>query len=264
MNWRMRTGPHDFPEWSGTDVILDPYKHRRQGSFVGAGCAIVAGAGFAALFLNSLASLLLGELLYRPGYGATRWEPFGVEIVWRDALAFFFAGLAVIGAAWGLWHASRRAKMPDGWFRRTWTLCADGGTLRYRAGDFTPTLDAAGVGAAAWEVTLDEVSRVESGLTREWQPARHYSGGPIFANDQSTGMIFSSGVLEVSAFEYQTFLFLADGSRRVIYTANADREGAGTLAQSIRSWIEEMKAKAPTQMPNGTSEPGERRVGFDP
>lgn len=244
MSWSVAKRPNGRATWSGTDVLFDPYKHRRQATFIGAGFAIVAGAGFAAHFLNGLVSLLLGEVLYRPGYGATRWEPFGVEIVWRDALAFFFVGLAVIGAAWTLWRASRTARMPDGWFRRAWTLSAGGGVIRYCAGDFPPGLDPFEVESPAWSVRLDQVSRVESGLTREWQPGRKYGGGPIFANDRSTGMIFSSGVLEVPSVEYQTFLFLADGSRRVIYTVNANRQSAGTLAQSIRSWIEEAKAAA--------------------
>jgi hypothetical protein len=85
-----------------------------------------------------------------------------------------------------------------------------------------------------WTIALDSVSRVESGLTIEWQPAREYEGGSDSPFKHQP----------IPRYEYQTFLFLNDGSRRVILTANADREGCGTLAASIREWLEEARARS--------------------
>lgn len=80
---------------------------------------------------------------------------------------------------------------------------------------------------------LASVARVESGLTRDWAPARRYRTH-----------IVGSLLRRVPDHEYQTFLVLADGSRRVVRTVNADREGTAMLAHSIRAWLEACRLNA--------------------
>jgi hypothetical protein len=89
------------------------------------------------------------------------------------------------------------------------------------------------VGAEQWTVDLDQIARVEASPTTEWIKVRDYRGD---GKEKSLGLI--------PAAEYQTFLVLRDTSRRVIYTANADREGCATLAHSIREYLESVRPAA--------------------
>lgn len=76
-----------------------------------------------------------------------------------------------------------------------------------------------------WNARLADVARVETSATAEWEPAR-------------PGML---GDTEVSRDEVQAFLFMNNGSRRVIASVHAGREDMAKLTHSIRTWIDEQR-----------------------
>jgi hypothetical protein len=78
-----------------------------------------------------------------------------------------------------------------------------------------------------FKVAVSEIARVEIDNTVKYTPARDY-GGAGREQDFKT----------VPEHEWQVFLFMADGTRRVIHHANADRDDCAALAASIRSWLE--------------------------
>jgi hypothetical protein len=95
------------------------------------------------------------------------------------------------------------------WLNDGWALTANVNRLYYRSEE-------------SWSVGLDHITSVEVGRTVDWTPSR------------STGL----SQTPVSPYEWQVFLFLTNGSRRVIYSVNADRQSAATLAASIKSWVD--------------------------
>ena len=226
MTWR-RERDANGPAWRGVDSVLDAWWQRRRDAQTLDNLAV--GAIIAALGLGACVCFLEAEL-HAP-WGDQSWRS---EYLY--ALLMFLAGLALSVATW-LGCVMNAWAMPPPFITRTWTLCVNAsGGLEYRAGRFSPFLDPGGVSAhgAHWSVTLDAISRVESCQTQGWQPARRYHGGPWYL------MPFQL----VSEHEFQTFLYLNDGSRRVIFTAVAARESCGTLAASIRAWLEEARAKS--------------------
>lgn len=112
---------------------------------------------------------------------------------------------------------------------RAWALSADALCLSYQAAA------SAYLDAARWSVRLDQIARIETGRTVEWQAGRDY------------GRYLGQRVVTAPSAEYQAFLFLTDGSRRVFHTVNADREDAETLAHSVRAWLEARKKEAAAQ-----------------
>lgn len=106
------------------------------------------------------------------------------------------------------------------WSRRPWTLTARAGDLWYH-------------GEYSWWAPLDVITSVEVGRTVDWIPSRR------------SGL----GHAPVSEFEWQVFLFMADGSRRVIHSVNARRESAARLAASIKSWIDGQRAALAEAVP---------------
>lgn len=76
-------------------------------------------------------------------------------------------------------------------------------------------------------IPLDKISRVEICKTADYTLTRIAEVG--FGYGQH---------VKVSEHEWQTFLFLNDGTRRPIYHANADRDGCAALAASIREYLE--------------------------
>ncbi len=106
---------------------------------------------------------------------------------------------------------------------RAWTLTGDALGLSYQA-PASVYLE-----AARWSVQLDQIARVETGRTVDWQAGRDY------------GRYLGQRIVTAPSAEYQAFLFLTDGSRRVFHVVNADREEAETLAHSVRAWLEARK-----------------------
>jgi hypothetical protein len=116
------------------------------------------------------------------------------------------------------------------WFTEGWRLTANANRLHFH-------------GERKWSVRVDHIDSVEVGRTIDWVPSRSASFGDA----------------SVSQYEWQVFLFLTDGSRVVIYSVNADRESAATLAASIKSWLDRCRAKPPVTF---WVEPEAGREGF--
>lgn len=116
-----------------------------------------------------------------------------------------------------------------------WRLISEARELRYS-------------GSSKWSVSLDEISRVEVGKTCDYKPLRDYGGRGI-KDDYRT----------VPEHEWQTFLFMNDGTRRVIYIANAARDDCAMLAASIREYIGSARDSAPPS----TSSEAPRAAGFE-
>lgn len=108
------------------------------------------------------------------------------------------------------------------WFAPAWELRATVSGFEFKR-------EADGLrDAASWSVQLAGVSRVEVGRSSQWEPGR------------GEGL----GLMETSPHESQAFLFMADGSRRVICSVNANHEVTAMLAHSVREWLEAAKAEA--------------------
>jgi hypothetical protein len=82
--------------------------------------------------------------------------------------------------------------------------------------------------AESWKASLADIARVEAVATKQWIASRQ----------------LGNVIHPVTDVEWQAFLFMNDGSRRVICSVNGNRELAATLAQSVRSWLEAMKTRA--------------------
>lgn len=259
MSWKVETQPDGSATWSGSDAVADPFAARSKALFNVGGCAVVV----LGLVLAGGVGAKVGEWVWTT-LRKTRWDwlffhppaalkpVFGVLIDLKDVFAFatFFlvAGLVL----WLIWRMTKHEAVapllaaPTGFFERDWTLWASATGLSYNAGPFSGDLDSTGVGTSHWSVRLDDIARVEVGRTADWQTRRFYPGGPLYVQGAGdSGVIFSDGSFPLSrTAEFQTFLYLNDGSRRVIYTVNAMREEAGMLAHSIRAWVEAARAMA--------------------
>jgi len=105
-----------------------------------------------------------------------------------------------------------------------WRLSLESDRLHYRAESYWAPF---GSSPAGWAVPLASIARVETGATADWEPVRR-------------------AVLRkkpVPREEVQTFLFMDDGSRRVIASVHGGRESMSTLAHSIRSWLQAMRER---------------------
>lgn len=231
MNWQSKM-TESGPVWTGEDSIYDVFhENRRMNRW--------ADCGVYAIGLPGIALTAVGAS-YCAFMAAFSWHNDWTAVAFCAFFACFFwllLGISIIDLRDISFVKS------DRFIVRAWSLAAGDDGFVYRAGLFDAPLRADQVSrdGRAWSVDLNAVVRVESGLTANWQPARHYEGGPAYPK----------GLHPVPKHEYQTFLFLADGSRRVIQTANADREGTATLAQSIRAWLEsrrEQREAAPVVM----------------
>lgn len=208
--------------WCGTDAIFDQWHEANEmRAFLvrmfGKGGSALCGFGSLLAFGGAHEELMHGRI-------HVPWWLLGLGGI----LAAVLALLLLLGCEF--------FPKPDLFIRREWKLTATQGALVYRAGAFSAPLDAFQVSrdGPSWSVPIGAVARVESSLTADWQPARKYEGHPSYVRD---------GVCGVPKSEYQTFLLMNDGSRRVIQTVNADREGSLVLAQSIRCWLEEHRLR---------------------
>lgn len=195
-------------------------------------------------------SIVNGAWLERQKTSANKWDTgtiaFGVitavsflGMTGGDAVSKFFGGIgfAVFGLItlfYGAMWLGTGNHHREQWLTQEWTLRGDKGALTYK-------------GAASWSVHVDQVASVEASQTINWQRVRQYPG-------------VKDGAL-IPEFEWQTFLVMADQSRRVILTANAGREACTTLAASIRAYVEAERAAAKSApVAVSTSPDGE---GFD-
>jgi hypothetical protein len=121
-----------------------------------------------------------------------------------------------------------------------WRLSLDSEGLHHEAQSYWAPLVSS---PKSWSVPLDAIARVETGATAEWEPMRR-------------GLLRDK---PVPREEVQTFLFMADGSRRVIATVHGGRESMSTLGQSIRSALQAMRESAERSGSGhaASSEPGE-------
>jgi hypothetical protein len=105
-------------------------------------------------------------------------------------------------------------------------------------------------GAAIWTASFNAIGRVEIAQTKDYQPTRRYA----YALD------------DIPADEWQVFLFMVDGTRRVIHHASADRDGCAALAASIRGWLESARPSPATLHATAAASPASHRPkadGFD-
>lgn len=134
---------------------------------------------------------------------------------------------------------SMRAPSSPKFIGPKWVITSYGDGLAFRGND-------------EWAVNLDEIARIETGQTCEFTPSRDYRGLvplPLLSSKEDWQTTPKT--------EWQTFLFLNDSTRRVIYHANADRDGCAALAHSIRSYLETARGSGPIPAPSGAP------VGFD-
>lgn len=103
-----------------------------------------------------------------------------------------------------------------------WRLWLEDGALAYEASARWGSIIAS---PQRWSVRLDQIARVEMGATADWQATRRV-------------LLWERPVPREEA---QVFLFMADGSRRVIATAHDGRESLSALAQSIRTFVQTMR-----------------------
>lgn len=117
-------------------------------------------------------------------------------------------------------------------------------------------------GREKWAVPLDAVARVETGKTADYVPARYYGfrAGSL-PQTPLNARLWGWKMLDTSEHEWQVFLFMADGTRRVIYHANAARDDCAALAASIRGYVESAKASVPASAAPAVDAP--RAAGFD-
>lgn len=111
-------------------------------------------------------------------------------------------------------------------------------------------------GPQSWTVALADVAGVETGRTVDWEPVRQFGAHWGDLNNPT-------GSHEVPKNEFQTFLHMGDATRRVILTANSEREQCAALAASLRGALEALKtgpASAPA--PAGEPSPATPEKGF--
>jgi len=118
---------------------------------------------------------------------------------------------------------------------------------------FSSPIDLSYQGKENWKTALDAISRVEISRTSEFTPARRYAGTPHGIDP----------IQSVPRDEWQTFLFLKDGTRRVVYHANAARDDCAALAASIREYVEQARHAAPAASPSSPWPSAPVADGFD-
>lgn len=228
MTWQRETGRDGLPVWRGWDSIVNAHRHQARENY---GCGYPAIGGMVLLAL---------VFIFAGSTGGRAVDALGAVVGW----------LLLIAAAPGVFVIWKLEK--DGgvsaraFFDEQWTLFEvknatfHGLAFRRKASGNRP--------AESWTAPLSEIARVEAGMTKQWIGSRR----------------IGALIHEVSPYEAQAFLFMNDGSRRVICSVNGNLEATATLAQSVRSWLEEVKAVPPAQPQRAEARPAnEWREGFD-
>lgn len=191
------------------------------------GCALPA---VAVCLLISVGFIVAGE-----SAGGRGVDGMMVVIGWVCLIVVYFASWPLYGQAKGL-------SLKE-WFSPRWELRATDSGFAFSREAVRP------IPAARWTVRLDDVARVEVGRTSQWEPSRRTAEG-VF--------------METSPHELQVFLFMADQSRRVIHSVNANQQEAVTLAFSVRAWLDAAKLQASARLETKTlTNPSQRREGFN-
>jgi hypothetical protein len=207
--WSMADMKHLGPEWWGEHQHLNPLWESRPRALL---YGIITVGGFVLALFGAIQGIIPRGSVSMLAYFML---PLGLT-----ALAYFFL---VPKFLVGRWRLSAQ--------RDTLTYESPGivGELLELAlaGPFGDVLQRLGVSAnlRGWSVSSASIARIETGPTADWQPLRRY------------------GLFEkpVPRDEVQAFLFLADGSRRVIANVHGGRESMAMLTQSIRSWLDQQR-----------------------
>ena len=215
MTWTQQAETQDAQTWRGQSLIFDIQKSEALGIALqtGGGGGVILALGGLCL---SLAPVFGGPLLV--------------------------VGVVCVGfGGWALKAARDLKKTP--YKRQDWELIFDNKTsvFSYKFADNAASL---------WTCKADEISRVETSKTVDWETVRDY-------NNKMGGITLKTA--GISQVEYQTFFVMHDTSRRVIYTYDDGREMCATLAASIRAAMQNSTATAPP--PPSSSSP--RPSGFD-
>lgn len=208
MTWKRDNGPDGLAVWHGHDSIVN--LHQRQ-AWENLGCGYPA---FGMILCLAVTFVFMGVTGGRP----------------VDAIGAVIGCLMLVGCApvaWVIWTLEKDGgPSTRAFFDEAWTLreiksgSFHGLAFLRRESETRP--------AESWTSALSEIARVEAAPTKHWLSARNL------------GAVSH----EVTAHEGQAFLFLNDGSRRVVCSINGDLESAATLAQSVRSWFAATKAGA--------------------
>jgi hypothetical protein len=206
MSWKRENGPEGLSVWRGRDSIVN--LHQLQ-AYDSAGC-----------LYPLLAVVLVIAVLFIAEGGGDR----PIDLI--SSLAGWVMLLASAPVVWLVWKLgqggglSTRSFFDEEWMLREMQSATFQG-LAFRR------MESSNRSAESWSAPLADIARVEAGATQQWISSRRL------------GNVFHP----VSEAESQVFLFMNDGSRRVICSINGNREVAATLAQSVRSWLEAMKAR---------------------
>jgi hypothetical protein len=227
MNWIKETDDGGLPIWRGRDSIVN--MHRLK-------AVELKGCGWpVAVVLLVAAVLMIGAGLS----GGSAVDGLGVAlgIIGLIGVAPVIYVLAQAEAGGGL---STREFFDEAWtLREIRTAEFHGLVFRREASESRPL--------ETWRAPLAQIARVEAGGTQQWQSSR-----------QLGNMLH-----EVTSYESQAFLFMGDGSRRVICSVNGHLEATGTLAESVRSWFETRKAQETLARQCADTRPAEeRQEGF--
>lgn len=201
MSWTLESREDGQPVWRGADSIFNT---GREQAMKVKGCALPS---VAVCLLISAGFVVGGE-----SAGGRGVDGMMVAVGWICLIVFYFA-------SWPLYDAAKGLSLRE-WFSPRWELRTTASGLEFsrEAAPLIPAL--------RWSVRLCDVARVEVGQTSKWVPSRR-TAEEVF--------------METSPHEMQVFLFMADQSRRVIYSVNANLEDAVTLACSIRVWLDTAK-----------------------
>lgn len=222
MTWKRESGGDDRPIWRGRDSIVNLHQFQ---AVENAGClypALVVVVAIALLFIGDSGGDDPIDLIS----GVTGWAML----------------LVCTPTVWFLWKLEQGGGLSTRtFFDEEWTL-REVKTATFHGLNFD-RMESGNRPAESWSAPLADIARVEAGATKQWISSRR----------------LGNVIHPVTDVEWQTFLFMNDGSRRVICSINGNRETAATLAQSVRSWLEAMK----THPPAGLLRSHARAEGFD-
>ncbi|MEA3013353.1 MAG: hypothetical protein QOD42_1898 [Sphingomonadales bacterium] len=206
MSWKRENTRDGLSIWRGRDSIVN--LHQLEAS-QHAGC-----------LYPLLAVVVVIAVLFIAEGGGDR----PIDLI--SSIAGWVMLLASVPVVWFVWKLAHGGGLSlQSFFDEEWTLremqnaTFKGLTFRRMESGNRP--------AESWSAPLADIARVEAGSTQQWISSRR----------------LGNVIHPVSEAESQVFLFMNDGSRRVICSINGNREVAATLAQSVRSWLEAMKAR---------------------
>lgn len=211
------------PQWVGIDSLYNPRHHQRWKFLVLGASLIVIHFALVSIFASFIYGYLSAD---------------DVDRLALKSLTFvFLPGLASL--VYGGWFCRKYINSP-------WKLEALYGELIYSRpphwlktkiaewnNDSIPFALTVGLFLSfdlydkwpKWRAKLADVARVETSATADWEPAR-------------LGLL---GDTIVPRDEVQAFLFMHNGSRRVIARVHAGREDMAKLTHSIRSWLDQQR-----------------------